>query len=106
MASTPRACSCCRTRRRSATFHGPSAGVEGAWRFVNRVWDEFDGQPAPSDGPSAEGTTEKALALRRATHRAIKSVTEAIEGFRFNSGIARLYEFLSALRLGRRRWRP
>ena len=23
-----------------------NAGVQGAWRFVNRVWDEFDSQPA------------------------------------------------------------
>jgi len=36
--------------------------------------------------------------LRRATHRAIKAVTEAIEGFRFNSAVARLYEFVGALR--------
>jgi leucyl-tRNA synthetase len=41
------------------------------------------------------------LELRRATHRAIKAVTEAIEGFRFNSAIARLYEFVAALRQSR-----
>lgn len=29
-----------------------SAGVQGAWRFVNRVWDEFDSQPA---GPPPSG---------------------------------------------------
>jgi leucyl-tRNA synthetase len=34
----------------------------------------------------------------QATHRLIKSVTESIEGFRFNSGIARLYEFLNTLK--------
>ena len=22
-----------------------SGGVQGSWRFVNRVWDEFDSQP-------------------------------------------------------------
>ena len=36
--------------------------------------------------------------LRRATHHSIKAVTEAIEGFRFNSAIARLYEFVGRLR--------
>ena len=74
-----------------------SGGVEGAWRFVNRVWTEFDTQPAgpheadPASDPQAE-------TLIRATHKTIKAVTESIEGFRFNSGVARLYEFLNALR--------
>ena len=72
--------------------------------MVNRVWDEFDSQPA--DGRAEPATPiRRAEALRRATHRLIKAVTEAIEGFRFNSGIARLYEFLDVLqgRAGRRR---
>ncbi|WP_374575170.1 leucine--tRNA ligase [Phenylobacterium sp.] len=73
-----------------------ASGVEGAWRFVNRVWAEFDTQPAGVSGdPSAE---EEAVALRRATHRLTKAMTETIEDFRFNSGIARLYEFLNVLK--------
>ncbi|MDB5446957.1 MAG: leuS [Phenylobacterium sp.] len=73
-----------------------SGGVQGAWRFVNRVWDEFDSQPAAA-GDGA-GDEEAAQALRRATHKLVKQVTEAIETFRFNSGIARLYEFLNLLK--------
>jgi leucyl-tRNA synthetase len=69
-----------------------TGGVQGAWRFVNRVWDEFDSQP--TDIGAAEPDAE----LRRATHKLIKQVTEAIDGFRFNSGIARLYEFLNLLK--------
>ena len=73
-----------------------NAGVEGAWRFVNRVWAEFESQPP---GPhAADPTYPGAEALRRATHRLTRAVTEAIETFRFNSGIARLYEFLNLLR--------
>ena len=73
-----------------------NTGVQGAWRFVNRVWEEFESQPA---GVGASGADdEAATAMRRATHRLIKQVTEAIEGFRFNSGIARLYEFLNLLK--------
>jgi leucyl-tRNA synthetase len=73
-----------------------TSGVEGAWRFVNRVWAEFDSQP---QGVASEaGTDEAATALRRATHRLVKQVTEAIDSFRFNSGIARLYEFLNLLK--------
>ncbi|MBL8554235.1 MAG: leucine--tRNA ligase [Phenylobacterium sp.] len=69
-----------------------TGGVQGAWRFVNRVWDEFDGHvPAPA---AAEPDAE----IRRATHKLIRQVTESIDGFRFNSGIARLYEFLNLLK--------
>jgi len=78
-----------------------NAGVQGAWRFVNRVWEEFDSQPAAAGGggPGGDGAAdEAATAVRRATHKLTKQVTEAIEGFRFNSGIARLYEFLNLLK--------
>ena len=74
-----------------------NAGVQGAWRFVNRVWDEFDSQPAEAVAGPSEGD-EAAMALRRATHKLVKQVTEAIDTFRFNSGIARLYEFLNLLK--------
>jgi leucyl-tRNA synthetase len=72
-----------------------TSGVAGSWRFVNRVWEEFESQPA---AVPASGDDEAALAVRRATHKLIKQVTEAIESFRFNSGIARLYEFLNLLK--------
>jgi leucyl-tRNA synthetase len=74
-------------------------GVEGAWRFVHRVWTEFDSQPegAPSASAGADDANG-AKTLRQATHRLIKSVTDSIEGFRFNSGIARLYQFLNVLK--------
>ena len=72
-----------------------SSGVLGAWRFVNRVWEEFDSQPATA-APDAHD--EASMAMLRATHRLVKQVTEAIDTFRFNSGIARLYEFLNLLK--------
>ena len=73
-----------------------TGGVQGAWRFVNRVWDEFDSQP--EGVATAAAADEAAQALRRATHKLIKQITDAIETFRFNSGIARLYEFLNLLK--------
>jgi leucyl-tRNA synthetase len=77
-----------------------NAGVQGAWRFVNRVWEEFESQPAAAPAPenAAGGDDGAATAVRRATHKLIKQVTEAIDNFRFNSGIARLYEFLNLLK--------
>ncbi|MFC3071291.1 leucine--tRNA ligase [Phenylobacterium soli] len=76
-----------------------TGGIEGAWRFVNRVWDEFESQPQGASSGLAAGSDDPAAqALRVATHKTVKAVTEAIETFRFNSGIARLYEFLNALK--------
>ena len=37
------------------------------------------------------------MALRRATHRTIATVTEALESFAFNVAVARIYEFASAI---------
>jgi leucyl-tRNA synthetase len=76
-----------------------TAGVEGAWRLVNRIWAEFDAFPGPAPGAQSHVQADEALA--RATHKSIKSVTDAIEGFRFNSAIARIYEFTAAVRAAR-----
>ena len=69
-----------------------NAGVEGASRFIQRVWAEFDGA-SPAGGTEADD-----LALRQAAHRLIDAVSEGIEGFRFNSAIAKLYGFLNVLK--------
>ncbi len=77
------------------------AGVTGAWKLINRIWETVepsagilkDGEPVMANKPD-----EATLALRRAAHGAIDGVTSDIEGFRFNKAIARLYEFLNALR--------
>jgi leucyl-tRNA synthetase len=74
-----------------------TGGIQGAWRLGNRIWDEFDSQPA-GVGDAATGDDPKAVELTRSTHRLIKALTEAIEGFRFNSGIARIYAFLNELK--------
>ena len=72
-----------------------TGGIKGAWRLANRIWDQFDAQP-PGTGV-APGDDAAAVALSRSTHRLIKALTDAIEGFRFNSGIARVYAFVSEL---------
>ncbi|MDQ3077933.1 MAG: leucine--tRNA ligase [Pseudomonadota bacterium] len=63
-------------------------GIEGAARFVQRVWRLA---AAPS---AVEGVDE---ALRRKLHRAVAAVGEAIEGLQFNKAIAALYELTSAI---------
>ncbi|MFN3930392.1 MAG: leucine--tRNA ligase [Brevundimonas sp.] len=68
-------------------------GVEGASRFVQRVWTEVDGFDPADPGDEAANA-----ALVRETHKAIKAVSEGIAGFRFNSAIARLYAFVAVIR--------
>ncbi|HZV84462.1 MAG TPA: leucine--tRNA ligase [Brevundimonas sp.] len=68
-------------------------GVEGAARFVQRVWAEVDGFD-----PAAAGDAATDQSLIRETHKAIKAVSEGVSGFRFNSAIAKLYAFVAAVR--------
>ena len=70
-------------------------GVEGVFRFLNRVWrlmaDEETGVLAPelsADAPDAEQT--------RILHATIKKVTEDIEGLRLNTAISAMMEFVNA----------
>ncbi|HEV7353059.1 MAG TPA: leucine--tRNA ligase [Brevundimonas sp.] len=70
-----------------------SGGLEGAGRFVQRVWTLFDGHD-----PAKAGETAADESLRRETHKAIKAVTEGVDGFRFNSAIAKLYAFVATVR--------
>ncbi|MFT8671873.1 leucine--tRNA ligase [Acetobacter orientalis] len=75
------------------------AGVAGAARFAQRLFrlvrtvaESVPAQPSyPADlAPQAD-------ALRRATHRTIAAVTEALEGFAINVAVARIHELTSAL---------
>ena len=43
------------------------------------------------------GPCSSARGLRRATHRTIGAVTEALEGFSYNVAVARIYEFSNAI---------
>jgi leucyl-tRNA synthetase len=63
-------------------------GIEGASRFVQRVWR------LASTSRAAEGEDE---ALKRKLHRTIAAVGEAIESLQFNKAIAQLYELTTAI---------
>ncbi|HEY3148615.1 MAG TPA: leucine--tRNA ligase, partial [Dongiaceae bacterium] len=78
------------------------AGVEGAWRFTQRLWRIVTGwieeHPALAKPANAvAGLDGAAEALRRSTHKAIAGVTDDIEKFRFNRAVARIYEYANAL---------
>jgi leucyl-tRNA synthetase len=72
-------------------------GVEGAWRFTQRVWRLVHDVSQEAGGQSPQAAGEDATALRRATHGAIHAVTEDILALRFNRAIARIYELANAL---------
>ncbi len=76
------------------------AGVEGAWRFLQRLWrlSQDCVEALPAAGTAApQSFSEDALELRRAAHKAVLAVTEDIEQFRFNRAVARLYELSNTL---------
>ena len=71
------------------------SGVAGASRFVQRVWRLAEALAAET-GPAAP-ESGGAQALRRAAHRTVAAVTQALDQFAFNVAVARLYELASAL---------
>jgi len=74
------------------------AGVEGAHRFVQRIWRMVGETSAELRGVKpAQGGDGEALAVSRAAHRTAKLVAEDIEKIAFNKGIARLYELANAI---------
>jgi leucyl-tRNA synthetase len=79
------------------------AGVEGAWRFGQRLWRMVEAsiEDAAKPGEVVNGD-DAALNLRRAAHKSVAGVTEDIEHFRFNRAVARIYELANSIdELGR-----
>jgi leucyl-tRNA synthetase len=76
------------------------AGIEGAWRYINRLWRLVTepalaladpGTPKPAEfSPAAE-------AGRRLTHKTIAAVSEDLDRFHFNRAVARIRELTNAL---------
>ncbi len=72
------------------------SGVEGAHRFVQRVWRLVCELGAPQQ-PCGPGQEREALVLRKAAHKTLKHVGEDIERLGFNKAVARLYELVNEL---------
>jgi leucyl-tRNA synthetase len=76
-------------------------GVQGAWRFTQRLWrlvGEAAAIAAPASRPAQLGGS--ALALRKAAHGTLAKVSDAIEKLHFNVAVAHIYEFAGALQTG------
>jgi leucyl-tRNA synthetase len=75
------------------------AGIEGAWRYVNRLWKlatlarDIPARPLPV----FESLPAAAQSALRACHKTIHAVTDDLERFRYNSAVARIRELTNAL---------
>ncbi len=69
------------------------AGIEGCWRFVQRLWRLF-GQIGEG-GAGADATSDKAL--DRKVHQTVAAVAADIEALSFNKAVARIYELTGAV---------
>ncbi|MEL6602249.1 MAG: leucine--tRNA ligase [Cyanobacteria bacterium J06614_10] len=83
------------------------ADVEGQFRFLNRVWRAVTEFAQSADASAMvkgissidqSGLSKADKALRRATHTAIKEITEDIEGdYQFNTAVSELMKLSNAI---------
>jgi len=66
-------------------------GIEGAWRFVQRLWRLFDALGEGASGESADATLDRKL------HQTIAGVAADVEALSFNKAVAKLYELVNAI---------
>jgi len=75
-------------------------GIEGIWRYVNRLWRLVSEPPVPLPPPGSPMSMALSPALttiRRTTHKTIAAVTDDLDKFRFNRAVARIRELTNAL---------
>lgn len=76
-------------------FEWTEKGVEGAYRFLARVWRlAFEVAETAETSPESE---ENRRELLRVIHRTVKRVTRDIERFHFNTAVSAIMELTSAL---------
>lgn len=65
------------------------AGIEGSWRFVNRLWRLFGEADTAAEGQDKP--------LDRKLHQTIDGVAKDIEALSFNKAVAKIYELTNAV---------
>jgi leucyl-tRNA synthetase len=72
--------------------------VEGAYRFVQRLWRLVsEAAPHLSGVPAKLAVENEAGAISKAAHKTLKLVGEDIEKLAFNKAVARIYELTNVL---------
>lgn len=74
-------------------------GVQGSFRFLNRVWRILNIFADAINSPdAAQALTAEEISLRRTLHKTIKKVTEDVrDRFAFNTAISALMELVNAM---------
>jgi leucyl-tRNA synthetase len=74
------------------------AGVEGAHRFVQRVWRLIsEAAPALTSVAAKPAESGEALAVSQAAHKTLKAVGNDYDKLAFNKAVARIYELVNTL---------
>ena len=77
------------------------AGVDGAWRYVNRLWRTIvgrrDGLAPAGVPPPPASLPAPAEAAHRAIHKTVAQVSGDLDRFRFNKAVARIRELTNLL---------
>ncbi len=74
------------------------SGVEGAHRFVQRVWRLIQGAAENlKNAKGAPGTDGRSLSISKIAHKTLKAVGEDLDKLSFNKAVARLYELVNEL---------
>jgi leucyl-tRNA synthetase len=71
------------------------AGVDGAWRYLNRLWRL--GEEILASGAEPRDGAKDQDELLRSIHRTIDGVTSDLDKFHFNKAVARIRELTNAL---------
>ena len=76
------------------------SGIEGAWRYANRLWRliaEPDFSIAGAGAPQPNKLDESSEEFVRKVHKTIIDVSGDFDGFRFNRAVARIRELTNSL---------
>ena len=68
------------------------SGIEGAWRFIQRLWRLF---VSVAENPDAPTVADKPL--QRKLNQTIAGVAEDIEALSFNKAVAKIFELTNAI---------
>jgi leucyl-tRNA synthetase len=74
-----------------------SSGIEGAARWVRRVWSIFTDTVSESGGKPSDETLQTRKDLRRKLHQTLMQVTHDFENFEFNTIVSGLMELLNEM---------
>ena len=73
------------------------SGIDGAWRYVNRLWRMVATAELPAIGAPMPELGAEAVKARRLVHKTVVLVGEDLERFHFNKAVARIREMTNGL---------